>query len=66
MEPAASCPTLTTVHQLACYLPWLKVAVALRYALTFPWAPEAWGEIQQHIPGLLAEQNRIRRAGWFT
>ena len=50
----------------ALYLPWLKVSVALRYILTFPWAPEAWREVRQHIPWLLAEQNRIRKAGWFN
>src|SRR5262249_60160636 len=50
----------------ACCLPWLKVAVALRYVCTFPWAPEAWREVRQHIPWLLAEQARLRRAGWFN
>jgi putative ABC transport system substrate-binding protein len=47
-----------------CYLPWLKVAVALRYIRTFPWAPEAWREIRQHVPWLLAEQARLRKARW--
>jgi hypothetical protein len=36
--------------QTACYLPWLKVSVALRYVLSFPWAPDAWREVRQHIP----------------
>jgi hypothetical protein len=36
------------------------------YVPTFPWAPEAWREVRQHIPWLLAEQNRIRKAGWFS
>jgi len=51
----------------SCYLPWLKVSVvALRYILTFPWAPDAWREVRQHIPWLLAEQDRTRTAGWST
>ncbi len=50
----------------ACYLPWLKVSVALRYVLTFPWTPDAWREVRQHIPWLLAEQDRRRKAGWFN
>ena len=48
------------------YLPWLKISVALRYALTFPWTPEAWQEVRQNIPWLLDEQSRIRKAGWFN
>ncbi len=48
------------------YLPWLKVSVALRYVLSFPWAPDAWREVRQHIPWLLAARDRIRRAGWFN
>jgi len=52
--------------QTICYLPWLKVSVALRYALTFPWTPDAWAEVRQHIPWLIAEKDRIRAAGWFN
>ena len=52
--------------QTACYLPWLKVSVALRYVRTFPVAPEAGREVRQHIPWLLAGQNRLRKAGWFN
>jgi len=52
--------------QRACYLPWLKVSVALRYILTFPWTDGAWREVRQHIPWLLAEQVRIRKEGWFN
>jgi len=63
-EPAAI--RLAPKSQRAVYLPWLKVLVALRYVLTFPWAPEAWQEVRQHIPWLLAEQTRIRKAGWFN
>jgi len=32
---------------MACYDPWLKVSVALRYVLTYPWAPEAWQEFRR-------------------
>ena len=52
--------------QTACYLPWLKVSVALRSVLSFPWTPDAWREVRQHIPWLLAEQDRFRTAGWFN
>jgi hypothetical protein len=34
-------PRLAPKSLRAVYLPWLKVSVALRYALTFPWTPEA-------------------------
>jgi len=36
--------------QTTCYLPWLKVSVAFRYVLSFPWKPEAWREVRRHIP----------------
>ena len=52
--------------QTVCYLPWLKVSVALQYMLSFPWTPDPWREVRQHIPRLLAEQDRIRKAGWFN
>jgi hypothetical protein len=52
--------------QTVCYLPWLKMSVALRYVLSFPWTPDARREVRQHIPWLLAEQDRIRKAGWFN
>ena len=57
---------LAPPEQLACYSPWLKIEVALRYVLTFPWAPEAWQEVRQHVRWLLAERSRVRRAGWFN
>jgi hypothetical protein len=38
----------------------------LWYVRTFPWAPEAWREVRQHIPWLLAEQARLRKTGWFN
>jgi hypothetical protein len=34
--------------------------------LGFPWAPEAWREVRQHIPWLLAKQDRIGKAGSFN
>lgn len=48
------------------YGPWLIVSVALRLVLTHPWDAAGWVEVRQHIPWLLAEQSRIRRAGWFN
>jgi hypothetical protein len=42
------------------------VSVALRVALTYSWDASAWDEVRQHLPWLLAEQSRIRRAGWFN
>src|SRR6266487_2476318 len=47
------------------YSPWLKVSLALRMALTYPWDANAWAEVRQHVPWLLAEQSRIQRAAWF-
>jgi hypothetical protein len=52
--------------QLACYSEWLKIEVALRYALPHPSPPEAWQEVRQHIQWLLAERSRLRRASWFN
>jgi hypothetical protein len=52
--------------QTACYLPWLKVSVALPYVLSFPWTPDAWREVRQHISRVLPEEHdRIRRAACF-
>jgi hypothetical protein len=48
------------------YSPWLKVSLALRFALTSPWDASAWAEVRQHIPWLLDEQSRVRRAGSFN
>jgi hypothetical protein len=39
--PQAPYP-LAPGFQTACYLPWLKVSVALRYVLSLPWILEAW------------------------
>ena len=71
MNPAdpADHPTplpLAPKSQRACYLHWLTVSMALRYALTFPWTSEAWQEVRQSVPWLLAEQSRIRKARWFN
>jgi len=44
----------------------MKVSLALRMALTYPWDADAWAEVRQHIPWFLDEQSRIRRAGWFN
>jgi len=42
MDPLSHAPYLLAPGlQTVCYLPWLKVSVALRYALTFPWTPDA-------------------------
>jgi hypothetical protein len=48
---------------LACYPELLRVELALRVALTYPWTPDAWPEIRHHIPWLVAERSRLRRAG---
>lgn len=67
MDPSSQAPyPLAPGSQTVWYSPWLKVSVALRYVRTFPWAPEAWREVRQHIPWLLAEEYRIRKAGWFN
>ncbi len=41
------------------YSPWLKVSLALRMALTYPWDASAWAEVRQHIPWLLAELRNL-------
>jgi len=67
MDPSSRAPyPLPPRSQTACYLPWLKISVALRYVRTFPWALEAWQEVRQHVPWLLAEEFRLRKAGWFN
>jgi len=63
MDPSSQAPYPLPPR---CYLPWLKVSVALGYVRTFPWAPEAWREVRQHIPWLLAKEFRLRKAGWFN
>jgi hypothetical protein len=41
MDPLPFAPyPLAPGSQNACYLPWPKVSVALRYVRTFPWGPE--------------------------
>jgi len=69
IDPSPRLPvshSLAPVSQTACYLLWLKVSVALRYVSNLLWAPEAWHEVRQHIPWLVAEQARLRKAGWFN
>jgi len=48
--------------QTACYLPWLKISVALRYTLTFPWTPRdmAQGSAAHSDP---SRPGRSRRRG---
>ena len=57
--------TLDPIARISAYGPWLIVSVALRLALTYPWDAASWAEVRQHIPWLMAEQSRIRRAEWF-
>ncbi len=53
--------------QTACYLPWLKVRVLIRAALTTPWSAREWAEVWQHTPWVLAEERRRRRRqGWLN
>jgi hypothetical protein len=49
---------LAPAPQTACYLPWLKVSVALRYALTFPWIPEVWAEVRERSKPEQQEETR--------
>jgi hypothetical protein len=66
-DPSSQAPyPLAPGSQTVCYMPWLKVSVALRYVRTFPWASEPWREVRQYIPSLLAEEFRLRKAGWFN
>jgi hypothetical protein len=58
--------TLGPIARISAYGPCLIVSVALRLALTYPWDAASWAEVRLHIPWLLAEQRRIRRAGWFN
>jgi len=37
-----------------------------RRLLTFPWTAGAWREVRQHIPWLMAEKDRVRKAGGFN
>ena len=53
MDPLPHAPYPLAPHsQRACYLPWLKVSVALRYVRTFPWAAEAWRGSATHSVAL--------------
>ncbi len=57
---------LAPASQAACYLPWLKVCVLIRAALTMPWSPGDWPEIREHLKWLLAEESWLRRQGWLN
>ena len=46
--------------------PWLRIRQMLRTILTRQWSKEQWRIIEREIPKVLAEENRIRRAGWFN
>jgi len=48
------------------YSPWLKVSLARRMALTYPWYADRMGRVRQYIPWLLAEQSRTLKAEWFN
>lgn len=45
--------------------PWLRIQRLFRAILTGNWNAEVWKQLKPEIPKLLAEQSRIRRAGWF-
>jgi len=66
MAPDATPKARDPLARISQYGPWLLVSVALRLMLTYPWNAAGWAEVRQHIPWLLAEQSRIRRAGWFN
>jgi hypothetical protein len=44
--------------------PWLRLALALREIRTEPARPRGGG--RRYVTWLLAEKDRIRRAGWFN
>ena len=52
--------------QTACYLPSLKVRALSRAALTHPWSAAAWAKVKEQLPGLMAEEQRLRRLGWLS
>jgi hypothetical protein len=64
-SPEAPYP-LAPDSQTTCYCEWLKVRVAIRYALTFPWPSETWPEVREDLRWLLAEESRLRRQGWLN
>ena len=59
-------PALAPAEQAACYSPWLKTRVLIRAALTTPWSQDAWPEVRERLPWLLAEERRLRRQGWLN
>lgn len=46
--------------------PWLRVARILRTIPHHLWAAVRWRQLEPKIPKLMAEQRRIRQAGWFN
>jgi hypothetical protein len=49
-----------------CSSPWLKVRVLIRAVLTHPWSADGWAEVKEPLPGLMAEERRLRRQGWLN
>jgi hypothetical protein len=33
---------------------------------TAPWSAEGWEEVKERLPGLMAEEQRLRRQGWLN
>jgi hypothetical protein len=67
MDPSSQVPyPLAPGSQTVWYSPWLKVLVALWYVRTFPWHPTRGGRSGSTFRGFLAEEFRLRRAGWFN
>jgi len=55
--------SLAPGYQTICYLPRLKVSVALRYVRTFPWVPEAWGRSGCMFRGSSLRNSAFARPG---
>jgi hypothetical protein len=62
----APAPALAPAEQIACSSPWLKVRVLIRAVLTHPWSADGWAEVKEPLPGLMAEERRLRRQGWLN
>jgi hypothetical protein len=58
-------PALAPAEQIACSS-WLKVRVLIRAVLTHRWSANAWAEVKEQLPGLMAEERRLRRQGWLN
>jgi len=66
MTGPPSATTIGPIGRISAYGPWLIGSVALPLALTYPWDAASCTEVRPQIPWLLAEQSRIRHAGWFN